>query len=106
MIQNLIDGVLTGSYISLGAIGLTLVMHILRFANFSHAELLSLGAYTALVFDALVSGLVPALAEKLTPLSLTWALVIAIPISMILTGISALIIDRFIFRRVREKGQA
>ena len=105
MIQNLIDGVLTGSYISLGAIGLTLVMHILRFANFSHAELLSLGAYTALVFDALVSGLVPALAVKLAPLSLTWALLIAIPLSMIATGISALLIDRFIFRRVREKGQ-
>lgn len=105
MIQNLIDGVLTGSYISLGAIGLTLVMHILRFANFSHAELLSLGAYTALVFDALVSGLVPALAVKLAPLSLTWALLIAIPLSMIVTGISALLIDRFIFRRVREKGQ-
>ena len=105
MIQNLIDGVLTGSYISLGAIGLTLVMHILRFANFSHAELLSLGAYTALVFDALVSGLVPVLAEKLAPLSLTWALLVAIPISMILTGISALLIDRYIFRRVREKGQ-
>ena len=105
MIQHLIDGVLTGSYISLGAIGLTLVMHILRFANFSHAELLSLGAYTALVFDALVSGLVPVLAEKLAPLSLTWALLVAIPISMILTGISALLIDRYIFRRVREKGQ-
>ena len=105
MIQNLIDGVLTGSYISLGAIGLTLVMHILRFANFSHAELLSLGAYTALVFDALVSGLVPVLAEKLAPLSLTWALLVAIPISMILTGISALLIDRYVFRRVREKGQ-
>lgn len=105
MIQNLIDGVLTGSYISLGAIGLTLVMHILRFANFSHAELLSLGAYTALVFDALVSGLSPVLAEKLAPLSLTWALILAIPISMVLTGLSALLIDRFIFRRVREKGQ-
>ena len=105
MIQNLIDGFLTGSYISLGAIGLTLVMHILRFANFSHAELLSLGAYAALVFDALVSGLTPALAGKLAPLSLTWALVIAIPISMVLTGLSALLIDRLVFKRVREKGQ-
>ncbi len=105
MIQNLIDGVLTGSYISLGAIGLTLVMHILRFANFSHAELLSLGAYTALVFDALVSALVPVFAAKLAPLSLTWALVVAIPISMVVTGFSALIIDRVVFRRVREKGQ-
>ncbi|MBT8455397.1 MAG: branched-chain amino acid ABC transporter permease [Alphaproteobacteria bacterium] len=105
MIQNLIDGVLTGSYISLGAIGLTLVMHILRFANFSHAELLSLGAYVALVFDALVSALVPVFAVKIAPLSLTWALSAAILISMVITGISALLIDRRVFKRVREKGQ-
>ena len=105
MIQNLIDGILTGSYISLGAIGLTLVMHILRFANFSHAELLSLGAYVALVFDALVSNLVPALAVKLAPLSLTFSLIVAILISMVLTGLSALAIDRLVFKRVREKGQ-
>lgn len=105
MIQHLLDGVLTGSYISLGAIGLTLVMHILRFANFSHAELLSLGAYVALVFDALVSNLVPVLADKLAPLSLTFSLIAAILISMMLTGLSALAIDRFVFKRVREKGQ-
>jgi branched-chain amino acid transport system permease protein len=105
MIQNLIDGVLTGSYISLGAIGLTLVMHILRFANFSHAELLSLGAYVALVFDALVSKLLPVFAVKLAPLSLTFALIFATFASMVLTGLSALVIDRLVFKRVREKGQ-
>ncbi|WP_299402008.1 branched-chain amino acid ABC transporter permease [uncultured Roseobacter sp.] len=105
MIQNLIDGILTGSYLSLGAIGLTLVMHILRFANFSHAELLSLGAYCALVFDALVTAMVPGLAAKLGPLSLTWALILATLISMVLTGLSAALIDRLVFKRVREKGQ-
>lgn len=105
MIQNLIDGVLTGSYLSLGAIGLTLVMHILRFANFSHAELLSLGAYCALVFDALFGALTPVLAAKIGPLSLTGALLISIVISMVFTGISAVLIDRLIFKRVREKGQ-
>lgn len=105
MIQNLIDGVLTGSYLSLGAIGLTLVMHILRFANFSHAELLSLGAYCALVFDGLVGALTPLLAAKLGPLSLTGALLISIVISAVFTGISAVLIDRLIFKRVREKGQ-
>lgn len=105
MIQNLLDGVLTGAYLSLGAIGLTLVMHILRFANFSHAELLSIGAYAALVCDALISALVPAFAAKLGPLSLTWALLAATLVSMVLTGLSAVAFDRLIFRRVREKGQ-
>ncbi|MFK7890147.1 MAG: branched-chain amino acid ABC transporter permease, partial [Granulosicoccus sp.] len=48
MLQSLFDGILVGSILSLGAIGLTLIMHILRFANFSHAELISLGAYFTL----------------------------------------------------------
>lgn len=104
MIQNLVDGVLVGSILSLGAIGLTMAMHMLRFANFSHAELLSIGAYAALVFDGLFSAIYPALAGAIGPLSLTWALSLATVISMAVTGASAVVIDRLVFRRVRAKG--
>ena len=69
MIQHLVDGILVGSYLSLGAIGLTLVMHILRFANFSHAELLSIGAYVrAGLRQAVRELLLPVLAAKIGPL--------------------------------------
>lgn len=102
--QQIADGILTGSFLSLGAIGLTLVMHILRFANFSHAELLSVGAYAALVFDALFSAIYAPLATKLGPLLLTPALALAILGAMLLTALSAVVIDRLIFKRVREKG--
>ena len=44
MLQAIADGLLTGAIISLGAIGLTLTMGILRFANFAHAELMTFGA--------------------------------------------------------------
>lgn len=104
MIQHLLDGILVGAILSLGAIGLTLTMHMLRFANFSHAELLSIGAYAALVFDALFSALLPALQTAIPPLSLTWTLSLATVASMALTGLSAIAIDRLIFKRVREKG--
>ncbi|MFK7879413.1 branched-chain amino acid ABC transporter permease [Roseobacter sp.] len=104
MIQHLVDGILVGSILSLGAIGLTMAMHMLRFANFSHAELLSIGAYSALVFDGLFKGLYPALANAVGPLSLTWALSLAMILSMALTGASAVLIDRLVFRRVRSKG--
>lgn len=104
MIQHLVDGVLVGSILSLGAIGLTMAMHMLRFANFSHAELLSIGAYSALVFDGLFGALYPALATKIGPLSLTWSLSLAILISMAITGATAVLIDRLVFRRVRAKG--
>lgn len=105
MIQHLVDGILVGSFLSLGAIGLTMAMHILRFANFSHAELLSIGAYCALVFDKIFESLSPVLAAKIGPLSMTGALAISIVLSMALTGLSAALIDRFIFQRVRQKGE-
>lgn len=104
MIQNLVDGVLVGSILSLGAIGLTMAMHMLRFANFSHAELLSIGAYSALVFDGLFEVFYPPLAGVIGPLSLTWALSLAMILSMAITGASAVLIDRLVFRRVRAKG--
>lgn len=104
MIQHLLDGILVGAILSLGATGLTMVMHMLRFANFSHAELLSIGAYSALVFDQLFQGLSPVLAERIGPLSMTWALSLAMILSMAITGASAVLFDRLIFRRVREKG--
>lgn len=102
MIQSLLDGVLTGAIVSLGAIGLTLIMHMLRFANFSYAELLAIGAYAALVFDRLFASLVPVLDAAFEPLTLSGALFLAMLIAMVLTGLSALAIDRLIFRRIRR----
>ncbi|WP_103333978.1 branched-chain amino acid ABC transporter permease [Pseudotabrizicola formosa] len=106
MIQSLVDGILTGAIISLGAIGLTLVMHMLRFANFAYAELLAIGAYAALVFDVLFSGLVPVLDTAFAPLTLSGALALATIIAMVITGASAVAIDWLVFRRIRAKADA
>ena len=103
MIQSLLDGILTGAVISLGAIGLTLIMHMLRFANFAYSELLAVGAYAALVFDAILGALLPPLETALAPLTLTGALALAMLIAMVLTGLSAVLIDWLIFRRIRAK---
>ena len=105
MIQHLIDGILIGAILSLGATGLTTVMHMLRFANFSHAELLSIGAYSALVFEQLFKAVLPLTAGTIGPLSMTWALAVAMIASMAVTGASAVLFDKLIFKRVREKGE-
>lgn len=105
MIQHLADGVLVGAIYALGAIGLTMVMHMLRFANFSHAELLSVGAYAALVFDALFGALAPVLTDKIGPLSMSWALALAVLVSMALTAATAVAIDKLVFKRIRERGE-
>ena len=105
MIQHALDGILVGVILSLGAMGLTMVMHMLRFANFSHAEFLSIGAYSALVFDQLFKALMPVTAVQIGPLSMTCALVLAIVLAIAVTAVSAVIFDQLIFRRVREKGE-
>jgi len=106
MIQFLIDGILTGAIISLGAIGLTMVMHMLRFANFAYAEILAIGAYAALVFDQLFAALVPVLDRAFPPFTLTGSLVVALLVAMAVAGGSAVIVDRLVFARIRARADA
>ena len=44
----LIPGVIVGSIYALGAVGVSLIFAILRFAHFAHGDLMTLGAYLAL----------------------------------------------------------
>ena len=81
-----IPGVVLGSIYALGAIGLTLTFGILRFANFSHGESMTLGVYFAWSLVQF-TGLHP--------------LVVA-PIAMLLTVIVALGVDRVFYKPLRE----
>lgn len=47
--QTGLNGLSTGSYVALGAVGLTLVYGILKLTNFAHGDLLTFGAYMAFV---------------------------------------------------------
>jgi branched-chain amino acid transport system permease protein/neutral amino acid transport system permease protein len=47
-LQLVIYGIVLGSIIALGAIGVSLIFGILRFAHFAHGDLMTLGAYFAL----------------------------------------------------------
>ena len=47
MAELVVIGFIVGSIIALGAIGLTLVYGILKFANFAHGDLMTAGAYLA-----------------------------------------------------------
>jgi Branched-chain amino acid ABC-type transport system, permease components len=48
----ILNGIVTGSFIALGAIGLSLVYNIAGVPNFAHGELLMIGAYLGLVANA------------------------------------------------------
>lgn len=102
--QVLIDGVVAGAMVGLGAIGVTLTYSILRFANFAHGELISWGAYAALVVNGLF-GLMVGAAPAIGPFSFGWSLVVAAPIAMALTGGLALLLDVVLFRLLRRRGE-
>jgi branched-subunit amino acid ABC-type transport system permease component len=55
-----VNGLLTASFLTLGAIGLTLTFGVFRFANLAHADFVTLGAYGVLVFTAAGIPFIPA----------------------------------------------
>jgi branched-chain amino acid transport system permease protein len=99
MTQALADGILTGAVIALGAIGVTFTLGIMRFANFAHSELLTWGAYIALVVVAFAGPGAPT-----GPLSFGWQLVAAALVAAVLTGLAAWGVDALVFRRLRRRG--
>ena len=52
LLQLVVYGIVTGSILALGAIGVSLIFSILRFAHFAHGDLMTVGAYGALIVTA------------------------------------------------------
>ncbi len=103
MLELFVYGLVLGGIIALGAVGLTLVYGIVRLANFAHGDLMTAGAYVALfiVTDLLAWIGVPD--TIFSPLSFGLRMVIAFPVSMFLVGVVAIIVDRILYRKLREK---
>ncbi len=55
VIDSVVRSIQTGSLYALMALGLTLTMAVIRLPNFAHAELITIGAYTALLGMILAS---------------------------------------------------
>jgi branched-chain amino acid transport system permease protein len=104
MFQTVADGLIIGSVISLGAIGLSLTLSIVRFSNFSHGELLAWGAYLALVVSTGLTALYAGLATPIGPFSFGWGLVMAMVVAAGLTALLALLLDTVLFKRLRKQG--
>lgn len=96
-VELAVNGVFLGSILALGAIGITLIYGVLRFANIAQGDMMTFGAYLA--FFLLVSVL-PEQAG-LGPFTFGFPLLVAIPISM--AGVAALAVgmEILVFRRLR-----
>ncbi len=86
ILQLVLYGVVIGSIYALGAVGVSLTFSIMRFAHFAHGDMMTFGAYVALV---VFSGLA-------LPM---W---IALPVAMLASAGVAVATDRVLFRRFRK----
>ena len=82
---HLIPGIVLGAIYALGAIGVSLTFSFLRFANFAHGAIMTLGAYFSLTLVQ-TTGLHP---------------LIVMPAAMVLTAAIAVILDRLFFKPLR-----
>ncbi|CAN2041446.1 branched-chain amino acid transport system permease protein [Candidatus Magnetomoraceae bacterium gMMP-15] len=103
MLELIIYGIVLGSIISLGAIGLTLVYGIIRFANFAHGDLMTAGAYVALFMVTGVLSWIGVPNSNFGPFSFGWRMVIAFPVSMFAVGGIAILFEIILYRKLRLK---
>ena len=53
----LISGTVLGSIYALGAIGITLIFGILRFAHFAHGDMMTMGAFIGFCVASILAGM-------------------------------------------------
>ena len=90
----LIPSLSYGSQLALGAVGVTLVFGILRFANFAHGELMGLGCTATIFFTWWFLSM--GISHSFFPTAL-----FAMPFAMLITILLVLAIDRSVFRFYR-----
>ena len=85
-LQLTYNGIVLGSILALGAIGVTMIFGVLRFAHFAHGDLMSFGAYFTLTFVQL----------------LHWPVWLAALPAILLTALLAVVLDQLFYRRLRR----
>lgn len=103
--QAIVDGILSGAIAALGAIGVTFSLAILRFANFSHGDLLGVGAYGALgvLLLGALTGAAKVLGAPLGPFSFGWLLVLGLAGGIAVAVGVALLLERLVYRPLRAR---
>ena len=100
ILQLVIIGMVVGSIIGLGAMGLTLTFGVLKFANFAHADLMTLGMYLAFF----VIGDLGIVGGHVEPFSFGWGMIPAVLFAWAGVAGVSVVADRFVFRPLRRRG--
>ena len=103
MAELIVYGIVLGSIIALGSVGLTLIWGITDLFNCAHGDQITVGAYIALPFTSLFSW-IGFLQAKVGPFSFNWGLVLAFIPAILLSFGLAVLIDRCVYKPLRRSG--
>jgi len=96
-LQQLINGFTTGSYLALIALGYTMVYGIIELINFAHGDIYALGFFISL---SLLGWL--GITSTLTGGQLLWAIPGVMLLTMLVTGLVNVSVDRIAYRPLRH----
>jgi branched-chain amino acid transport system permease protein len=91
-----ISGVVLGSIYALGAIGVTLIFGILRFAHFAHGDMMTMGGFISFLLAAAVAA-----AGLTAPVATGF---VVLPVAMVIAAVLALGIDKGFYAPLRARG--
>jgi branched-chain amino acid transport system permease protein len=92
----LISGTVLGSIYALGAIGVTLIFGILRFAHFAHGDMMTMGGFIAFLLALLAAQM-----GIVTPIPMGF---LVLPLAMVIAVFIALGIDKGFYAPLRKRG--
>jgi branched-chain amino acid transport system permease protein len=106
MLELIVYGIVLGSVIALGALGITLISRVANMSNFAHGDFMTAGAYVAFVVYGTLLRPVAVLQQKIGPLSFGVGLLLAaIPAALITAGL-AIFLDQRVYRPLRGRRAA
>lgn len=92
----LVPGLAYGAQLALGALGITLIYGVLRFANFAHSDMMAFGTMVTVLFTWWLQSVGITFGPLPTAL-------LALPFAIVFAVAAALFIDRTVFRFYRQK---
>ena len=118
--QLLVIGIIVGSILALGAIGLTLIYGIMKFANFAHGDTMMLGAYVAFfVLTGQVArtaredaelpwsiGSLPGALDHIGKLTFGYGLIISTVVAAVVIALLLVALNRLVYRPLRQRGSS
>lgn len=91
-----VSGAILGSVYALGAVGVTLIFGILRFAHFAHGDMMTLGAFFSFILAATLAAM-----GVVAPVPLG---ILVLPLAMVISAGAALAIDKGFYAPLRDRG--